>query len=296
MLLGEEILGGVLLLTNLSRGSMGTGFMFADTTLPNVGDGEGSPVYLVTCAHVIADGAGISETRIALNLPEGGRDSWIARKNNWTVTDEWEEWTKELGPNWWLGREYDAQSHTHGDIAVLAVPKAEEGSRWNNAVDTAIKDIFSSGQSFGKGRINAEGVTEGHEVLVMGYAPGGYSTTENWPLVRRGAIGQITPYKRGLTESLVLDAGIFEGTSGGPVMLLPTTIARGGNPIQQGGLLGMVCGTSYRHSPMGWVEGTTTTGRVRIPIERQHIGVGYIAPVEAILKTTRKADGRKRKP
>lgn len=284
MLLPEQLLNGVILITNVSTGSMGAGFMFVNGQAP---DG-GKPVFLITCAHVVSDHDGISTTRIALNMPQGGRDSWLAEGTNWTVTDEWEKWRAELGPNWWKTEKYDPQKHTHGDIAAFLLPKGEEGTPWDKAIQGAIQDTFSTDQAFSRERIKEKGVTEGHEVLVMGYAPGGYRTNENWPLVRRGAIGQIAPYKRGLTESLVLDAGIFEGTSGGPVMLLPSMIARGGDRVDDGGLLGMVCATSYRQTPLGWVSKATPTGTEMVPVERQHIGVGYVAPVDAITQVTKK--------
>lgn len=285
MLLTEQLLNGVILITNLSRGSTGTGFMFAGEEEVN----GVTPIALITCAHVISDKNGVSETRIALNLPEGGSDTWIAANHFWTVSDEWLEWTRQHGPDWWNTEVYSAQKHAHGDIAAMALPRGKEGDYWDTTIQGAIRDVFTAKQSFGRERMKAEGITEGHEVLVMGYAPGGYETEENWPLVRRGAIGQIAPYKRKLTESLVLDGGIFEGTSGGPVMLLPSLIARGGNAVMQGGLLGMVSATSYRQSPLGWVPVNTPTGRKMVLVESQHMGVGYVAPVDAIKEVWKKA-------
>ena len=292
MLMPEGVLSGILVVLNQTTGGRGTGFAYA---MIKEGASSGK-VWVVTCAHVVAAGQGQGATMIEINDTEGGIGRG-AVEGGWTFSDEWEGWAKEYGQDWWNREKgiYSVRDHLPKDVAVTRLNKAYTADGREIAT-AATKDAQHSRDAWTRKRIRYEGVSEGHEVLALGYTEGRYEIGENWPVVRRGSIAQITPYKRGLTGSFAVDAGIFEGASGGPVMLLPSFLSRGGSgAIHKGGIIGMACATVYMPMEIRVEIRTTERGSIGVPVSQQHMGLGYVIPIDEIHRVIEKADRNEKK-
>ena len=290
MLIKSESLQSIVMLRNMANRNVSTGTAFA-MGLKSEAEGLWN-VWVVTCAHVVAEGTGIGDIRIVMNHPEGGIVSPRVPSEMWYTSKEWKGWTAKHGENWWKEerRIYNADQHAGKDIAVFRATKQD--GELGEAMDAFVKGAVLDENTYSRERMIKEGVGEGHEVLAAGYSSGGYQTKQRWPMVRRGAIAQITPYYMGQTESFAIDAGIFEGASGGPVHVLPTLVSVGKHGgLKQGGLIGMSCATKYLPVPgrMAVVPVEAQPAKV-IPISQQHIGIGYVVPVDEILAVIREAN------
>ena len=244
MLIKSETLQSIVMLQNMANGNVSTGTGFA---MGVKSEEEGLwEMWIVTCAHVVAEGTGIGDIRVVMNHPEGGIVTPRVPSELWYTSKEWKGWTAKHGENWWKAERgiYNADQHAGKDIAVIRATKQD--GKLGEAMHTVVKGGVLDKDTYSRERMIKEGVSEGHEVLAAGYSSGGYRTEQRWPMVRRGAIAQITPYHMGQTESFAIDAGIFEGASGGPVHILPTLVSVGNHGgLKQGGLIGMSCATKY---------------------------------------------------
>lgn len=126
------------------------------------------------------------------------------------------------------------------------------------------------------------GVSEGDGVFAIGFPLGlvGYED-QVFPIVKQGCIARIQDWLSGRSRSILIDANIFPGNSGGPVFLRPSLLAIEGtqsNPNSY--LIGMVSqGIIYQDKAF-----STQTGRQRITFE-ENSGIVEIVPSDAIMET-----------
>lgn len=103
-------------------------------------------------------------------------------------------------------------------------------------------------------------VEVGGPVLVLGFPTGLRSTTHKEPIVRRGMVARVGP------EGLMVEAFVFPGNSGGPIVYVPVLkVGRGLNQpvLNEEKLLGMI--TSY--VPYRDVAVSSRTGNPRVLFE-----------------------------
>jgi S1-C subfamily serine protease len=92
-------------------------------------------------------------------------------------------------------------------------------------------------------KIKSLGVTQGDEIFVLGFPMGISGEEKNYAIVRGGVIARLDDEIIGTTHSFLIDALVFPGNSGGPVILKPEIASiEGTTPISRAYLLGVVKG------------------------------------------------------
>ncbi len=126
-------------------------------------------------------------------------------------------------------------------------------------------------------------ISEGDGVFVLGFPLGDAGDERNYPIVRQGIIARIQNWLRGDARTFLIDASIFPGNSGGPVLLKPEIASiQGTQRNDRCVLIGMV--SSYL--PYQEVAISNQTGRTRMIFE-ENSGLGTVVPHDAIQKTIR---------
>ncbi len=122
------------------------------------------------------------------------------------------------------------------------------------------------------------GVSEGDGVFILGFPLGQAGDERNYVIARQGIIGRAQHWLRGNASTFLIDASIFPGNSGGPVLLKPEAVAiRGTKANDKCALIGMV--SSYL--PYQEVAVSQQTGRPRMIFE-ENSGLATVVPCDAI--------------
>lgn len=128
-------------------------------------------------------------------------------------------------------------------------------------------------------------MSEGDGVFVLGFPLGEAGEERNYTIVRQGIIARIQHWLRGDAKTFLVDASIFPGNSGGPVVLKPElTSIQGTKRNERCGLIGMV--SSYL--PYREVAISQQTGRPRMIFE-ENSGLGVVVPHDVIQETVKVA-------
>lgn len=147
--------------------------------------------------------------------------------------------------------------------------------------------FFSSDEHcLAKVGMKAQGLTEGDRCFVLGFPMGLVSQQRQYVICRSGIIARIRDYLEGHARDYLIDATVFPGNSGGPVILCPSALAiTGTKPIQRSALIGIV--KSY--VPYIDVAVSPQTGRPRITFE-ENSGLASVEPLDAITETVQLAE------
>ena len=127
------------------------------------------------------------------------------------------------------------------------------------------------------------GVSEGDPIFLLGYPMGNVSIPGNYNFVisRSGSIARIRDVLNGSQTSFLIDASVFPGNSGGPVVIRPEMVAiKGTSPINTSALIGIV--KSY--IPFRDVAASLQTGQHRIIFE-ENSGLAVVETVDSIEET-----------
>ena len=125
------------------------------------------------------------------------------------------------------------------------------------------------------------GTTEGDGVFVLGYPMGFIGASRQYVILRRGAIARIHDMLEGHSSDYIVDAFVFPGNSGGPVIIIPeTTRIQGTQYNISSRLIGMV--KSY--IPYRDVAISPQTNRARVVFE-ENTGLTNVEPVDYIIQT-----------
>ena len=124
-------------------------------------------------------------------------------------------------------------------------------------------------------------VSEGDGIFVLGFPMGEAGEKRNYTIVRQGSIARIQDMLQGSSKTFLIDASIYPGNSGGPVILKPETAAIAGTtPNNKAYLLGMVS----EYLPYEDVAVSKQTGIPRVVFE-ENSGLGVAIPVDVIRET-----------
>ena len=128
-------------------------------------------------------------------------------------------------------------------------------------------------------------VSEGDGIFVLGFPLGEAGKERNYAIVRQGIIARIQDWLKGNARTFLIDASVFPGNSGGPVLLKPelTSIA-GTKTNSRCSLIGMV--SSYL--PYTEVAVSQQTGRPRMTFE-ENSGLGDVVPIDVINEAVKAA-------
>ena len=232
-----------------------TGFLYGDPT--GVVNDEGAMTYrivLVTNRHVFEGARDRADTLHARfnKLLEPGT-------NIYALKLEHASWTVHSDPE--------------ADVAVVALsPQALKRD--------GIEYVFFAGDqhSLTLEQACSAGVSEGDGVFVLGFPLGQAGDERNYTIVRQGIVARAQNWLRGDSRTFLIDASVFPGNSGGPVLLKPeATSIQGTHSISRCSLIGMV--SSYL--PYQEVAVSQQTGRPRMIFE-ENSGLSRVVPIDVI--------------
>jgi hypothetical protein len=134
-----------------------------------------------------------------------------------------------------------------------------------------------------KDKMRSEGVANGDGIFILGFPMNLAGEQRNYVIIRQGAIARITEMLDGASLTFMVDAFVFPGNSGGPVVLRPEAMAIGGTQAPAAAqLIGMV--ESYRAYSDVAVSVQTHEPRV---IFQENSGLADILPIDYVDETIR---------
>jgi hypothetical protein len=140
--------------------------------------------------------------------------------------------------------------------------------------------LFSSQHSAYRLEEMRELVSEGDEVFILGFPLGAVGSFRNAPVVRRGCIAQVQELYSGHADSYLVDAEVFPGNSGGPVVLAPEAMIPSDQPPVRPALIGI----AFSYLAYQDVATSNQTGHARILFE-ENSGLTQVYPVDRIEET-----------
>jgi hypothetical protein len=235
-------------------------------------------VYLVTNRHVIEEHAAteaISRARPVPSLQAGTgctplplKGDSISVRMNPVTSSSLESRSFDLPIKDWV-----FHPNKTIDVAVINVnPLALKTE--------GLLDMFFTNDEHSANRVKLQslGVSAGDGVFVLGFPMNLAGIQRNYVIVRQGCIARIADMLDGRSSTYLLDAFVFPGNSGSPVVLRPTEGSIAGTPPQpRPFLIGFVRG----YQPYQDVAISPQTGRTRISFE-ENSGLADVLPVDYI--------------
>jgi S1-C subfamily serine protease len=133
--------------------------------------------------------------------------------------------------------------------------------------------------------IKEHGTSEGDFVYVLGFPMGIVSSDRQYVIVRSGVIARLRDTVDQKSREFLIDANVFPGNSGGPVVLKPEIVSiEGTKTINRAALIGII--TSY--IPYQDTAISQQTGRTRIIFE-ENSGLAAVVPSDFIIETVEEA-------
>ena len=125
------------------------------------------------------------------------------------------------------------------------------------------------------------GIREGNGIYILGFPLELVGKERNYVIARQGILACVQDWLRSDEDTFLIDASIFPGNSGGPVLTQPEIIAVGNDkPYGKSSLIGMVA--SY--VPYNDLAISQQTGQPRVMFQ-ENSGLGRVIPVDAIHET-----------
>jgi S1-C subfamily serine protease len=138
------------------------------------------------------------------------------------------------------------------------------------------------------GRIRELGITEGDFAYVLGFPMGLIVGQQSAVIVRSGSIARMRGILSGASDTFLVDAFVFPGNSGGPVILKPDVIAIAGTKPQQNALL---IGIVQAYVPYTDVAISLQTQQPRV-VFQENSGLTSVHAVDHIEETIEAAKGK----
>lgn len=244
-----------------------TGFLYGYPTGETNENGEKTYwIYLITNRHVtdqlLAEQA--TEMKVRFNRPMGAVPSVysLPLKNedgslSWTVHQD-----------------------TSADVAVLGISARQLRA---DGIEYA---FFNADQhTFSLEQARSSEISEGDGIFVLGFPLGQAGEERNYAIARQGIVARIQDWLKGDARQFLIDASIFPGNSGGPVLTKPeATAIHGTMRNDRCALIGMV--SSYL--TYSEVAISQQTGRQRMVFE-ENSGLGVVVPHDVIQETIKSA-------
>lgn len=237
---------------------LGSGFLLADVVQRD-GDQAHIRLYLVTNSHIAS---GLAQARIRFNL----KAAEPAREFELDFPPD------QQGTLWF--------THPNPKIDVAVVPINTQLLR-DQGVRMA---YFLSDQHVLNLKDAAElGVAEGDGVYVLGFPLGMVGETRNYVIVRQGCIARLRDALEDHSTEVLVDAAVFPGNSGGPVVMKPEFGSiQGTKRLHRALLLGVVAA----YLPYKDIAISRQTGRPRVTFE-ENSGLATVIPYDFIAETIR---------
>ena len=132
-----------------------------------------------------------------------------------------------------------------------------------------------------KEKMIANGITEGDPIFVLGFPIGLVAKERQYVICRAGCLARVRDFLENRTNEFLIDAPVFPGNSGNPVILCPASVAiQGTSNIGNANLIGMV--KSY--VPYKDIAISQQTQQARIIFE-ENSGLAAVESVDSIIET-----------
>lgn len=139
-----------------------------------------------------------------------------------------------------------------------------------------------------KKKMEENQITEGDRVFILGFPMGLVSNDRSYVICRGGYFARIRDFIENRSTDYLIDATVFPGNSGGPVIICPSAISiQGTKTIPKAGLIGIV--KSY--VPYQDAAISQQTRRPRIVFE-ENSGLTLVESVDSIMETIELAEKR----
>lgn len=259
-LIAEHYINSVVAIGTESNGEkswIGTGFLYGDL-IEETEDGKNNyKLYLVTNKHVIEG----SEKLLVKFNPQTDQASKdfpiILKKDDGTLN-----WTGHPDPE--------------VDVAIMTV---------NHQVLTEAGMKFTFFQSdkhtLTSVEMNGEGISEGDFIYLLGFPMGIISSDRQYVFARSGIISRIRDLYEKRSKDYVVDAFVFPGNSGGPVISkIENNFLKGTKAYNKSRLIGLI----KAYIPYKDIAYSLQTKKPRITFE-ENSGLSLVEPVERINET-----------
>lgn len=236
---------------------IGTGFLFGKFLNIIDKDNTNYGMYLVTNKHVIKD----LETIVIRFNPQNGQSS----------KDYIEKTVDSYGKFTWCGH-----PNENIDVAVTAMNGQilqQQGMKFG---------VFASDKTIlTKEMMIKQQVSEGDGVFILGFPMGLVGQDSQHVILRTGAVARIRDFFEGRNTDFIVDAFVFPGNSGGPVIMKPEMMGVPGTNInKEAKLIGLIKSyIPYRDTAI-----SQQTGKPRIIFE-ENTGLSLVESVDSIIET-----------
>ena len=232
-----------------------TGFLYTRKLISPKDGQKGYVTFLVTNRHVVTDK---EEIQVRFNRPMGERPEIYPIRAK----------EKDGSLSWTMHPDEEV------DVAVLPL---DTGVLEDEGIEFS---VFRSGMAFDRADRRRNKVFEGNGVFLLGFPMGLVGDDRNFAIVRSGTFARIQDWLHGRAKTFLIDALVFPGNSGGPVITKPEAISYGGNAQTRALLIGMV---SW-YLPYREVAVSQQTGVRRIIFE-ENSGLAAVVPIDLIQET-----------
>ncbi len=234
-----------------------SGFLYGHRLYANENTQRSYQVYLVTNRHVLA---GLRQAFLRFN-PQADKP---AREYDLRLFDE-------AGNALWF-------MHPDEEIDIAVAPinfdlLQEQGMQ--------VSYFESDAHAACIEKIKALGITEGDFAYLLGFPMGLVGKQRNAVIVRSGTIARIRDTLVKADSTFLVDAFVFPGNSGGPVVSKPDALASEGTQAQNASYL---IGVVQAYVPYQDVALSAQTGRPRVIFE-ENSGLTAVQPVDGIEET-----------
>lgn len=148
--------------------------------------------------------------------------------------------------------------------------------------DSAVFSFFALDEHcLGAAEMKTDGISEGDSIFVLGFPMGIVSDQNNCVVSRAGSVARIRDVLAAQQATFLIDANVFPGNSGGPVIVRPEISSiQGTKPINKASLIGIV--KSY--VPYQDIAISQQTGNPRVIFE-ENSGLAIVETVDSIRNT-----------
>ncbi len=169
------------------------------------------------------------------------------------------------------------------DIAVMAI-----SSDWLRDHGLSDASFVQGVTTLSREQCIASGLGEGNGIFVLGFPLGLTGDERNYVIARQGIVARIQDWLQDEASNFHIDASIFPGNSGGPVLTKPEPMQFTGNSsIMACSLIGMVSA----YLPYVDVAVSRQTGEPRVTFV-ENSGLARVIPIDVIQATVEIAVNR----
>ena len=235
---------------------IGTGFLYG--RLIEGSTPESFNVFLLTNKHVLGDASSVHIRFNAIG-DSPSKDYEVS-----LVTAD--------GSKTWFGH-----PDPNIDVAALYI----NGKYLRENENRLLTFFESHSQVMKRADMKTRQTTEGDGIFVLGYPMGMVGQNSQHVICRFGALARVRDFIQGKADKFLIDANIFPGNSGGPVISCPSAFAiRGTQQTQTADLIGMVKAyVTYQD-----VAVSSQTGRA-IFVSEENSGLAEVESADSIFET-----------